>query len=424
MLLALPWLLIRLYARTAQRASNSGTKLSFAEVRERLGYFTTTSAPVDLWLHAVSVGEARLALRLCAAWWQQSRDTRILITTTTATAQQIVRSAQRQHNQLSAGYSPYDLPAVLKRFLRHYRPRLALIVETELWPNTLQALNRSNIPAVLINARMSQRSARAYQRLPYHAQLFFQPLSRVYAQWQADADRLQSLGVDPNKIRVFGSLKLDNPIPENMAARQAQLANKLGLTAGTSLISFASTQPGEEAALLTVFTALLSHPQVKIAIIPRHPHRAEQVRQICSQLQPCLYSQHSPGQHWRLLIVDALGILPEFYAQSKLAVIGGSFVDHGGQNMLEAAALGRATLMGPSDRNFQVITQMLKQAGALVQVNSAAQLQAELVDLLADEARIQAMGVAGREFLQPYQQLYANLARELIDYHGQANREP
>ena len=232
----LPWFVLRLYWR-----ARGQRRVRFAEIAQRLGYSGAERATVDIWLHAVSVGEAKLALRLSQALWQQNPDLRLLITCTTDTGFSLVQ--KQTSARLLASYSPYDLTAVSRRFLQRHSPRLVLIIETELWPNMLANLRRRGVPVCLVNARMSSRSMRRYQRIPQHAQLCFQALSKVYAQWQADAERLQQLGVAPDKLEVVGSLKLDESSPQRTHNLRAQLGT---LATSDSLITFASTQPGEE----------------------------------------------------------------------------------------------------------------------------------------------------------------------------------
>ena len=406
MAVLLPWFVLRLYWR-----ARGQRRLHLSEIAQRLGYSGAENATVDIWLHAVSVGEAKLALRLSQALWQQNPDLRLLITCTTDTGLSVVQ--KQTSARLRCSYSPYDLPAVSRRFLEYHRPRLVLIIETELWPNMLANLGRSKVPVCLVNARMSNRSMRRYQRIPQHAQLCFQPLSKVYAQWQADAERLQQLGVGPDKLEVVGSLKLDESSPQSTHDLRAQLG---ALDDSEALITFASTQPGEEKKLQALIEQLCQMQHTRVVLVPRHPHRAPELAKLLQSCQPQLFSQMPSAQPWRLLIVDAIGVLGDFYAISQIAVIGGSFVAHGGQNMIEAIDRGVPTLIGPSDRNFLEVSKMLVTAGALLQVRDPQELQSQLQRLLASPEQRARMARAGRNFLQSYKGLYDRLARDLLKF--------
>ena len=402
----LPWFVLRLYWR-----ARGQRRVRFAEIAQRLGYSGAECATIDIWLHAVSVGEAKLALRLGQALWQQNSDLRLLITCTTDTGFSLVQ--KQASARLLASYSPYDLPTASRRFLQRHRPRLVLIIETELWPNMLANLRRRGVPVCLVNARMSSRSARRYQRIPQHAQLCFQGLSKVYAQWQADAERLQQLGVAADKLEVVGSLKLDESSPQSTNNLHAQLG---ALDASEALITFASTQPGEEKKLQALIEWLCQLPHTRVVLVPRHPHRARELAKLLQSCQAQLFSQMPSAQPWRLLIVDAIGVLGDFYAISQIAVIGGSFVAHGGQNMIEAIDRGVPTLIGPSDRNFLEISKMLVEAGALLQVRDAQELQDQLQRLLANPEQRARMTQAGHNFLQSYKGLYDRLAHDLLEF--------
>ena len=406
MAVLLPWFVLRLYWR-----ARGQRRVRLGELAQRLGYSGAERATVDIWLHAVSVGEAKLALRLSQALWQQNPDLRLLITCTTDTGLSVVQ--KQTSARLLFSYSPYDLPAVSRRFLQRHRPRLVLIIETELWPNMLANLGRSKVPVCLVNARMSSRSMRRYQRIPQHARLCFQPLSKVYAQWQADAERLQQLGVAREKLEVVGSLKLDESSPQGTNNLHAQLG---ALDASEALITFASTQPGEEKKLQTLIEQLCQMQHTRVVLVPRHPHRAPELTKLLQSCQPQLFSQMPSAQPWRLLIVDAIGVLGDFYAISQIAVIGGSFVAHGGQNMIEAIDRGVPTLIGPSDRNFLEVSKMLVAAGALLQVRDPQELQSQLQRLLASPEQRARMARAGRNFLHSYKGLYDRLAHDLLKF--------
>ena len=410
MSLALPFYMLRLWRRGAQRSA--GARPGWRELGIRLGYYSDNPQQegVDCWIHAVSVGEARLALRLTAALWRQDPELRVLISSTTATGFAVVTN--QLEPRLQQCYAPYDLASVVRRFVRHYQPRRALFVETELWPNALRCLQAAGIPSFLINARMSASSARGYSRIPGHAALFFQPLHKVYAQWDADAERLIALGVRPDSVRAIGSLKLDVTVePEGQASRA-----RLGLQPEDRLVVFASTQPGEESLLLPVLRAVLAHADtIKVALVPRHPHRAQELLELVADLQPQLYSNYKlGGSPWRLLLIDKIGQLQPCYRAAELAFIGGSLVEHGGQNMVEALSLGVASVVGPSTHNFAEITKRLLECGGLRQVQNSEQLLGLLLELLQDAHQRQSLVQAAQAFLQGYRGLYDQLAQELL----------
>jgi 3-deoxy-D-manno-octulosonic-acid transferase len=366
-------------------------------VGERFGRY---AAPVDqplLWVHAVSVGEVRAAEPLVRALQSTYSSHRILLTHMTPTGRQT--GEQVFGDAVLRCYLPYDLPFAVARFLRHYRPRVGVLMETELWPNLIEASRRAGVPILLVNARLSERSARGYARLGGLTCETLQRLAAVGAQSDADAVRLRALGAA--QVTVTGNLKFDRgPKPADLA-----LAAKLrdGFGARPVLVA-ASTRDGEEERVLDAVATMPS--DLLTVIVPRHPQRFQDVAQVLER-RGIPYQRRSEDVRvragTRVLLGDSMGELFAYYAACDIAFIGGSLLPLGGQNLLEACAVGKPVLIGPHTFNFAEATRLALEAGAARRVADVAALSGALRELLDDAARRERMGKAGLALMQQHQ---------------------
>ena len=342
-----------------------------------------------LWVHAVSVGEMRAAEPLIRALQSSYPSHRILLTHMTPTGRHTGR--QLFGDTVLRCYLPYDLPFAVARFLRHYRPRVGVLIETELWPNLIQAGHGAGVPVLLVNARLSARSARGYARFGDLTRNTLQALAAVGAQSEADAERLRALGTA--RVTVTGNLKFDRgPKPADL-----ELAAKLRARFGARpVLVAASTRDGEEERLLDAVGDAPS--ELLTVIVPRHPQRFQDVAQILER-RGITYQRRSEDAAvraaTRVLLGDSMGELFAYYAACDIAFVGGSLLPLGGQNLLEACAVGKPVLIGPHMFNFAEATRLAVEAGAALQVADVVELTARLHELLADAERRGRMGKAG-----------------------------
>lgn len=391
--LLLPLVLLRLYWRGRR---DGGHRQRW---RERLGYFSAPLQPGGIWLHAVSVGETRAALPLIRALRERQPRLPLLVTTTTLTGSRQLLAALG--DQVRHVYAPYDLPGATQRFLRQARPRLAIIMETELWPNLLRQCAQNHLPVVIANARLSARSARGYARWAWLIRPMLRDITLIAAQSEADAGRFGALGAEA--VVVIGNLKYDLPLPADLPERGWRLRREL-LGEQRPVWIAASTHAGEEAAILDALAQLRARwPQLLLLLVPRHPERFTAVAALCRQRGfglTCRSDQQACPAGSAVFLGDSMGELLLFYAAADLAFVGGSLVPTGGHNVLEPALLGLAVLFGPHMFNFTEAGQRLLAAHAAWQVADAAELTMAVDRLLAEPQQRQAAGRRGREMVE------------------------
>jgi 3-deoxy-D-manno-octulosonic-acid transferase len=348
------------------------------------------------WIHAVSVGEVEAAVPLIRAL--QARE-RVLLTTTTPTGSARVRALFG--NSLTHVYLPYDLPDVVRRFLDGYRPRMAIFMETEIWPNLFAGCGRRAIPLYIVNARLTEKSARGYRRLRGLVAATLAHVATVCAQSQADAARFVLLGLPEERLAVTGNLKFDLTVPEDLPEQGRTL--RANLFGRRPVWIAASTHAGEEEQVLEAFLSLRrDYPDLLLLLAPRHPERSPEIRALCQKRElncvarsagtPC-----TPGT--AVFILDTLGELKLFYAAADIAFIGGSLVPAGGHNVLEPAALGMPILFGPLMHNFAEISRKLLTDEGAIQIHSHTELAEQVSRLLADATARRQLGEKARLFL-------------------------
>jgi 3-deoxy-D-manno-octulosonic-acid transferase len=343
-----------------------------------------------LWIHAVSVGETRAAQPLVAALRARYPGYRILLTQMTPTGRATAEALFG--DTVTRAYLPYDTPWAIKAFLRHFRPQIGIVMETELWPNLLAACQDKGVPLLLVNARLSEKSARRYARYARLTAAALRGLSAIAAQGEADAQRLRALGAP--RVEVFGSLKFDITPP-------VDLQNFRTLTGDRPVFLCASTREGEEALILDAWLKLGAGSTALLTIVPRHPQRFDEVARLIKarglRLQ-CRSDNRCVAADMQVWLGDSMGELFAYYAAADVAFVGGSLLDYGSQNLIEPCAVGVPVLMGPSTFNFADAAQNALAAGAARQVGTADELVRAAFELLGDAAGRQSMGQAGRTF--------------------------
>jgi len=335
-------------------------------------------------------------------------DHAIVLTCTTAAGRETLRQIHGE-NAL-AFYLPYDLPGAVRGFLQHFRPRLGVLMETEVWPNLLAGCAAQGVPVVLANARMSEKSARGYARWPAFARETFGNLAAVCAQSAADAERLRALGA--RGIEITGNLKFDvEPDAAQLAAGRAWRERL-----GRPVLLLASTREGEEELLLKQLGQTKDLPL--IVVVPRHPQRFDEVAQWADARRS---RQEFPDGNARIYLGDTMGEMAFYFAACDVAVIGGSFLPLGGQNLIEALACGAPVVVGPSMFNFAEATRLALEAHAAVQVRDAGEALREAARLLSDPARRSAMAAAGRQLCELHRGATARhleVCRRLLSERG------
>ncbi|WP_369936507.1 lipid IV(A) 3-deoxy-D-manno-octulosonic acid transferase [Xanthomonas tesorieronis] len=381
---------------------------------ERYASYPQARGRPRVWLHAVSVGEVNAAAPVVNALRAQRPDIRWVITTITPTGSERVRALWG--DALDHVYLPYDVPGSVGRFLQHFRPSLALILETELWPNMLFGCRDRNIPVYVLNARLSARSLRGYRLLRPLIGRALRTVTCVAAQSQADAERFIELGADPQQVRALGNLKFDIAVPAQLPAFVAAFGERVAK--GRPVWIAASTHDGEEAAVIEMHRQLRRHwPDLLLLWAPRHPERFAKVEALARDQGwrvATRRQQQWPGAEDSVFVIDTLGELMLFYACAQVAFVGGSLQPIGGHNLLEPAAVGTPSVSGPHLHNFAEISRRMREAGAVAICEDAAAVCAALQELLGDadaRARMAEAGCAlvanGRGALQRALQLIA-----------------
>lgn len=391
--LALPFVLARLVLRGFRNSDY------FRFFGERFGHIRPTLLRPVIWLHAVSVGEVQAALPLLKRLRKDFIGYEIFVTTTTPTG----RAHLERHfgHQLRHAYFPYDLPHVVRRYLNRLQPKLVLIMETEIWPNLLHHCRRRGIPTVLVNGRLSEKSARGYRRLGPVARRALQDWSLIAAKSAEDATRFEQVGADATQVRVVGNLKFDVEVDEDSFARVQALRSQLGV--GRPVWIAASTRDGEEPQILEAYQKVKQAiEQVLLVLVPRHPERFDKVAELVERAD-LAYDRRSEKNlctgNVEVYLVDTMGELRDLYAAADVAFVGGSLVDRGCHNLVEPASLGVPVVFGWSTYNFADVAAELKACGGGEQVADSGRLAETVIKLLSDEALRRKMGVAARQLI-------------------------
>jgi 3-deoxy-D-manno-octulosonic-acid transferase len=351
----------------------------------------------SIWVHAVSVGEVQAAAPLVEALLARFPDIPLVLTTVTPTGR--ARAQALFKERVDVRYVPIDLPGSVRRFFDRVRPRLAVILETEIWPNLYHRCGRLGVPLVLASARISPRSVNRYRLL---VGLFRETLSHgifIAAQSAEDAERFRSIGASADRTHVIGNIKFDFGYPPDIAARGHELRQMLG--AARPIWVAGSTHAKEEEALVTAHARIRERfPNALLVLVPRHPPRFGDVASMLKEKGIRFVTRRSAAtvtSETEIYLLDTLGELPPFYAAGDVAFVGGSLVPIGGHNLLEPAALSLPIVAGPHNFNSADIAKLLVEGGAVRIVHDARETATVVAELLANPTVRAQMGASGRK---------------------------
>jgi 3-deoxy-D-manno-octulosonic-acid transferase len=374
---------------------------------ERFGLGPRVDAP-SLWLHAVSVGEVSAAAALVRTLRVRHPGMPCVLTTATPTGR--AQAATLFGTDVDVRFLPYDTPGAVRRFLARIRPRVAIIMETEVWPNLLRECGTRGVPVLFASARLAARSVPRYRRF---GRLFSAGLrdAWVAAQSAADAERFVALGADPARTRVVGNVKFDMQLGEAVVEKGREL--HLRYLGARPVWAAGSTHEGEEELVLDAHAVLgRAVPGALLVLAPRHPQRFEGVAALLER-RGVIFDRRSRTEAVRaetqVLLLDTMGELMAFYAASDAAFVGGSLVPVGGHNLLEPASLGVPVIMGPHTQNGPEIARLLIETGGALEVADGAALAAAAAGLLADAALRERMGASARRFVESHRGTLARL---------------
>ena len=372
----------------------------WAKWRERFGHGPSLRGEgKTIWVHAVSVGEVQAALPLVRSLIERHPEYVLVVTTTTPTGRDRVRQAFGE--SVTHFYVPYDLPGAVNRFLGRIRPRVAIILETELWPNVFHFCRQRCISLVLANVRLSARSAAGYARFSGLARNMLGKVDVVAAQSEDDAARLMILGAPRNRVHVTGNIKFDVRLPASLVEEAQAIRRTWGVERDVWIA--ASTHEGEDKHVLDALSDVrAAFPNCLLVLVPRHPERFSRVAALCRRrgFRTGTRSENpATCDQVDVFIGDTMGELQLFYAASDVAFVGGSLIDIGGHNMLEPAALGVPVIFGPYVFNFAEISRRLCEVNASVQVATSRELGEQVTRYLGDANLRYLVGQNGKEFV-------------------------
>jgi 3-deoxy-D-manno-octulosonic-acid transferase len=351
-----------------------------------------------MWFHAVSVGEAETLFPLIKTLLQKKPATSILVTTTTPTGSARVKTVLK--NTVQHVYLPYDIPSTVNRFMVQFKPRVAVMMETEIWPNLFRHCREHNIPLYIINARLSERSTRGYQKISALIKPALAHAS-ILTQSQQDTERFIAIGAVAQQVATLGNMKFDIGNPQDLL--EQGLAIKASLFSKRFVWLIASTHQGEETLFLAIYQEIKQRiPELLLVIVPRHPERFSEVKKLCEQ-QPLNVitrtSQKNIDTGTDVYLLDTMGELRSFYATADVAFVGGSMVSVGGHNILEAAAVGVPVMFGPFMANFKAITDNVLNAEAALQCHNKQALIVAITSLYQDPVYRATLAQKGKAFV-------------------------
>ena len=383
--LMLPFAVVYLWWQTRR---NKGSSRNW---QQRLGLVAETGEPV-IWVHAVSVGETIAAAPLVKALLERRPEVPLLVTAMTATG--AAQARKLFGDRVLYAYAPLDTPGSVRRFVRRVRPRALVIMETELWPNMIVETARQHCPIFLINARLSARSARGYQRVGGFSRSLVQRLDWIAAQADDDAVRFVGIGARESAVSVTGSIKFDVTITDSVRARAGELRASV---AGRPVWIAASTHEGEDEQLLSAHARILERlPNALLILVPRHPDRFDTVAGLVENRGQSL-ARRSSGQvvgEAQVYLGDTMGELMVMYGAADVAFVGGSLIERGGHNPLEPAAWGIPVITGPHVFNFSSVYDQLEQGKGVLRISDEGDLAGEVARLLADPGQAGTVGRA------------------------------
>ena len=378
---------------------------------ERLGFVPMPIPRQGVWFHTVSAGETLGAVPLIRAIKETMPDVPILVTTTTPSGSAEVR--KHLGMEVEHCYCPYDFPKAVRRFMDSVEPRALVLMETELWPNTIRECRRRNVPVYLVNARLSERSAIGYRRLTGLMGSTLTSMTHIYCQYQDTAERFVGLGVEREILSVTGSVKFDIQFPDDIDLRRAEFENNWRF--GKRVWIAGSTHPGEEEVVLQAHKRLgQEYRDLSLILVPRHPPRTPEVVRLAKAYGFDVATLSSDPKPSDVLVGDEMGTLIYLYGAAEVAFVGGSLDDTGGHNPIEAAIHGVPTVMGSNRINFAEVTQRFEVAGCLHLADNADELANCVGSLLRDEGRREAEGRAARQVVSNNRGAIERISSDLI----------
>lgn len=392
--MALPFVVLRLCLKSRKN------KAYMQDWKQRFGFVPSLDAKQCIWIHAVSVGELITAKPLIQALEKQYPGCEFVITNMTPTGHALAK--QMQGKNFHHFYVPYDVPSAVNRFLDHIHPQLLIIMETELWPNLIHYTASRKIPIVLSNGRMSEKSAKGYERIRHVTQEMLRNIRLILVQTQAEAERYIALGAHKESIVVTGSIKFDIPLPTQKIEEGHALRASWGQKRPTMIA--ASTHSGEEEKVLFAFSELRKKfPDALLVLVPRHQERFDMVAQICFKHALTVVRRSEKiacTPDVPVFLGDSLGEMFVYYACADVAFVGGSLAPVGGHNLLEPAAIGLPIITGDYLINFTEIFNLLNQARAVIKVENEEELARAVIDLFKDPKRSRQMGMAAQQVVE------------------------
>lgn len=371
--------------------------------RERFALYDRKFAQHAIWFHAVSVGEAEALFPLARQILQQHPQAKLLITTTTPTGSARVKAVMQ--DSVDHVYLPYDLPCAVKRFMQCFKPKIAVMMETEIWPNFFAYCGKNAIPLYIINARLSKNSAKGYRKIPALIRPALSRVKLIATQTADDAERFIAIGAQAETVKVLGNIKFDLEVSTTLIKQGAQLKTDVFEHRFVWLI--ASTHKDEEALFLDIYKKIKPKlPDLILVIAPRHPERFGEVKKLCEAHRLAVAVRTANAvctAHTDVYLADTMGELKLLYAAADVAFVGGSMVPVGGHNILEALAVGTPVMFGPYMVNFKDISEGVLQRNAAIQCQDNDEISTAILALHDDAAYRQALAEKGKAFVQQNQ---------------------
>jgi 3-deoxy-D-manno-octulosonic-acid transferase len=411
----IPFILIRLLWRSIKAPSYRN------RWHERFAHYLQVNPKIDIWFHAVSVGEAEALFPLVRKLLRNHPDAKLLITSTTPTGSARVKAVL--NGSVEHVYLPYDIPGPVERFMQHFSPKIAVILETEIWPNLFACCGKNRIPLYIINARLSEKSCRSYQKIRSLVHPTLDQVKLICTQTQEDAARFIAIGAQYETVKTLGNIKYDVDIPQVMIDQGHRL--KADLFTGRFVWLIASTHKSEETIFLKLYKELKEKiPDLLLIIVPRHPERFGEVKKLCEDQYYSMVMRTS-GESIQfgtdVYLVDTMGELKMFYAAADVAFVGGSMVPTGGHNILEAAAVGVPVMFGPFMANFKEIALGVLKHQAAIQCQNKDDIAAAVMTLFSQPAYRKELIANGKQFIEQNQgaidRIYAILEQAFIQKH-------
>ena len=383
------------------------------KLKNQLGFVTKTTGKV-IWIHCVSVGEFNAARPLIDQLFKDFSDHKLVITTTTITGAEAVK--KYYHERVTHHFFPFDEPLILESFIKKINPLACILLETEIWPNLAHKLNKKRIPVVLVNARLSERSFKKYQKFSSNLiRKTINKLTLIATQNNQSSERFLLLGAQQDKVITTGNLKFDsNELSSSEITKSLQ-----NIVGERKVVVFASTRDGEEKQIIQGYLKLKHKLQAIMLIIPRHPERFDEVFNLVNENKLNVKRRSDElkcDDMTEFLIGDSMGEMMSYYSICDIAFIGGSLSNTGGQNMLEAAASSKPIIYGPSVFNFEEVSKMLLESNSALQVNNADELMQTISDLLSDNEKREKLGLNAKACFESHRGAVTRLMNLIKPY--------